>query len=70
MTTWTEFSHSDHLNTSTWTFLILIVDKNRHFWITYPPLLVDVVVERPQRGPTATLHTGYSKSIKYFYLEK
>ena len=38
------FFHSEHLNTSTWIFLVLIVDKNRHFWITYP------LVMRPSRA--------------------
>ena len=37
----------DHLPTSAWTFLALNVDKNRVFWITYPPLLVHLVIEGP-----------------------
>ena len=32
----------------TWTFLTLNMDKNSHFWTTYPPLLVYVVFEGPQ----------------------
>ena len=40
----------DHLSTSTWTFFTLNVDKNGDFWTTYPPHLVDVVIERPQRS--------------------
>ena len=42
------FSIFDHLPTVTWTFLTLNMDKNRHFWTTYPPLLVCVVIEGPQ----------------------
>ena len=29
-------------------FFTLNVDKNGHFWTTYPPHLVDVVFERPE----------------------
>ena len=39
----------DHLPTSTWTFFTLNVDKNGDFCTTYPPHLVHVVIERPQR---------------------
>ena len=42
------FSIFDHLHNVTWTFLTLNMDKNRHFWTTYPPLLVCVVIEGPQ----------------------
>lgn len=65
MTTWTEFFpfwSPKYLNT----FSILIVDKNRHFWTIYLPLLVHVLVERPQRGATATLHTGLSDTVRVF----
>ena len=34
--------------TSEWTFLTLNVDKNRDFFDHLPPLLVHVVIERPQ----------------------
>ena len=38
----------DHLPTSKWTFLsTLNVGKNLHFWTTYPPHHVHVVIERP-----------------------
>ena len=37
----------DHLPTSI--FYALNVDKNMHFWTTYPPHLVHVVIERPLR---------------------
>ena len=40
-------SFFDLLPTSTWTFLTLNLAKNRHFWTTYPPLLVHVVIECP-----------------------
>ena len=31
-------------------FFALNVDKNRHFLTTYPPLLVNVVIERSPKG--------------------
>ena len=37
----------DYLPTSTWTFFTLNVDKKKHFLITYPPHLVQVVFVRP-----------------------
>ena len=36
MTTWTQFCPFDHLPPHTWTILILKVDKEGHFWTTYP----------------------------------
>ena len=42
----TILSFFDHLLTSTWTLLTLGVDKNKHFWTTYPPLPFLVVIER------------------------
>ena len=44
----------DNLFTSLWTFLTLIVDTNRHFWTSYPPHFVHVVIERPQKCPFET----------------
>jgi hypothetical protein len=37
----------DHIPISTWTFLTLNVDNNRTFWTAYPPLIVHVVIDRP-----------------------
>ena len=28
-------------------FYLISVDKNKHFWTTYPPPLVNIVCERP-----------------------
>ena len=32
--------------TSTWTFLTLNVNKNKHFWTTYPPYVVHVAIQQ------------------------
>ena len=37
----------DHLPPCIDIFYLMIVDEYRHFWTTYPPLLVNVVCERP-----------------------
>ena len=38
----------DHLPASKWTFLFTLnVGKNLHFWTTYPPHHVHLVIERP-----------------------
>ena len=48
----------DNLFTSLWIFLTLIVDKNRHFWTSYPPHLVHVVIEGPRRRNLAAKIIG------------
>ena len=37
----------DHLPTYTCTCFTLNMDTNGHFWTTYPPLLVQLFIERP-----------------------
>ena len=44
ITTWTWFYP---VMTYTWTFFTLKVDKNGHFWTTYPPHFVQLVIEGP-----------------------
>ena len=57
------------LSTFTWTFVTLSVDKNRHFWTTYPPRFVHVVTE----CPNSTLDAKTVDAIKrkcYFREER
>ena len=59
ISTWTLFGpFFDNLFTSLWIFLTLIVDKNRHFWTSYPPHLVHVVIEGPRRRNLAAKIIG------------
>ena len=58
----------DNLFTSLWTFLTLIVDKNRHFWTSYPPHLVHVVIEGPRRRNLAAKIIG-AEQVAVFWVQ-
>ena len=67
MTTWTQFRpFFDHLPTFTWTYVTLNVDKNRHFWTTYPPLLVHVVIECPLNHVDFNLEPRFLNKTGYY----
>ena len=64
--------------TSTWTFLTLNADKNRHFLDHLPTLLVHVVIERPLMrlfseesdktfSSNRWRHQGMSSGLQYLY---
>ena len=52
-------SYFDHLPPYVDIFYLIKVDKMWHFWTTYPPLLVNVVWERPLMGKSLHFHPSF-----------